>query len=85
MPRTLQQQLEQDYLDAPSAAELLGIDKSWLCAQLRLGRFPGAFQWGQASGGRLWIIPRAAVIAYRETHLEPDHYRKRTKNASPAE
>jgi hypothetical protein len=72
--RTIQKQLEEDYLDAPGAAEALGLDKSHLCVQLRAGKLPGAFQWGST---RLWFIPRVAVESYRETHANPDRHRRK--------
>ena len=70
MPRrTFQQQLEEDYLPLAAAAQYLDLDKSHLSVQLRAGKLPGAFQWGHAGGGPIWIIPRVALEAYRGTHL----------------
>ncbi|HEU4753405.1 MAG TPA: hypothetical protein VFU47_09890, partial [Armatimonadota bacterium] len=58
MPRTIQRQLEEDYVDAATAARELGMDKSHLTTFLRAGRVPGAFQWGTKA---FWIIPRSAL------------------------
>lgn len=66
-PTTLQRELEQHYCDAPTAAGILNLDKSHVCAQLRAGRFPGAFRWGSSQDRSQWIIPLTAVHAYRET------------------
>jgi hypothetical protein len=73
MPRTptaLQRELTEHYCDAPTAAGILQLDKSHVCAQLRAGRFPGAFRFGTSRVSQ-WVIPLAAVRAYKETLIDP--------------
>lgn len=54
--------LTHDYVTAAEAAHLLGLNKSHLCLQLRLGRVPGAFQWGSSP---IWVVPRSGIEDYR--------------------
>lgn len=57
--------IRKHWMTAAQAAECLKLDKSWLCSQLRSGRFPGAFLMGAGAQG-VWLIPRCSVEAYRK-------------------
>ena len=53
-----------EYVDAVTAAEILGVTRSAISFHCKANRFPG-----QVRIGHFWLIPRASVENY--TRLKP--------------
>ena len=53
-----------DYIDAATAANMLGLTRSAISFQCKANRFPG-----QVKIGHFWLIPRKSVENY--TRLKP--------------
>ena len=58
-----------EYIDAVTAAEMLGITRSRISILCKTERFPG-----QVKVGHFWLIPREAVENY--TRLKPGKKKK---------
>ncbi len=58
-----------EYIDAVTAAEILGVSRSAVSFQCKAGRFPGLVRIGH-----FWLIPRKAVENY--TRLKPGPKKK---------
>ena len=58
-----------EYVDAVTAAEILGVTRSAISFQCKANRFPG-----QVKIGHFWLIPRVAVENY--TRLKPGKKKK---------
>ena len=62
-----------EYVDAVTAAKMLGLTRATVSFQLKANRFPG-----QVKIGHFWLIPRASVENY--TRLKPGKKKKEAKS-----
>lgn len=58
------------YITTAQAAVLLGIKTASAQQYAARGLFPGARKFGEGKGG-VWMIPRAAVLAYKARRRSP--------------
>ena len=58
-----------EYVDATTAAKMLGLTRATISYQCKVGRFPG-----QVRIGHFWAIPREIVEKY--TRLKPGKKKK---------